>query len=75
MLHQKQGALHDRNNGALLFVIEARDECAAVRITRFLAVSEWTSLAFKGSSTMIRSAPRPVAFRQLRSHSGCPLGK
>src|SRR5258706_6516484 len=29
-------------------------------ITRFLAGSEWTSLALRGSSTMIRSAPRPV---------------
>src|SRR5260370_42281961 len=30
-------------------------------ITRFLAGSEWTSLALRGSSTMIRSAPRPVS--------------
>src|SRR6266478_7484399 len=48
----------------LTYVLINRRETSAPPyqlITRFLAGSEWTSLALRGSSTTIRSAPRPVS--------------
>ena len=54
-------ALHDHDDGTVLLVVEARHQGAGDQsITRRRASSDIASSALSGSSTMMRSAPRPV---------------
>lgn len=50
-------ALHDDDDRAFLFVVEATVKCAVIE---FRQVSDTASSGFKGSSMMMISAPRPV---------------
>src|SRR6266567_1361552 len=55
-------SLHHHHDCARFLVIKRETRLPAYQsITRFLAGSDCASFAFNGSSTIMRSAPRPVS--------------